>query len=146
MSETDQVAPEFVEEIPRELAQGRLYVSITYATAVHLCCCGCGHEVVTPLHPTRWALTWDGQTASLHPSVGSHGLPCRSHYVIERNRVHWAARWSKAQIEACRAREKLDAAAHFSRDQKERTDQLGDDSGRAASGILRSLSRMLRSR
>jgi hypothetical protein len=47
---------EFVEFIPDELKEGTIYVSIRFATAAHLCCCGCGNKVVTPLRPTDWTL------------------------------------------------------------------------------------------
>jgi hypothetical protein len=94
MRRIDHLEPEFVEEIPRTLELGRLYISIPYRTVTHLCCCGCGSEVVTSLHPRRWALTFDGETVSLSPSVGNWSLPCRSHYVITRNRVRWAESWS----------------------------------------------------
>lgn len=33
---------EFVENIPEQLEDGRIYVSMMHATAVHRCCCGCG--------------------------------------------------------------------------------------------------------
>jgi hypothetical protein len=110
----DKIEPEFVREIPRDLAPGKLYVSIVYSTATHLCCCGCGNEVVTPIHPTRWALTYDGETISLYPSVGSWNLQCQSHYVLETNRVRWARRWSKEQIDAGRACEQGEISAYFS--------------------------------
>lgn len=113
MRRIDHVEPKFVEEIPREPTPGKLYISITYATATHLCCCGCGREVVTPLHPTRWALTYDGETASLDPSVGSWSLPCQSHYVIRKNRILWAAQWSKDKIEAARQHDRRATAEYF---------------------------------
>ena len=56
---------EFVEFIPEHLPEGTIYVSIRFATASHKCCCGCGKEVVTPLSPTDWKLTFDGETISL---------------------------------------------------------------------------------
>jgi len=62
---------EFVEFVPRELRQGVLYVSIPYATVIHMCCCGCGQQVVTPLAPSQWTLSFDGKSISLHPSVGN---------------------------------------------------------------------------
>ena len=37
---------QFVEFIPKVLDEGVLYVSMTYATARHLCFCGCGMRVV----------------------------------------------------------------------------------------------------
>ena len=131
MSRMNRLDPEFVEEIPRELAPGTLYVSIVYATAVHLCCCGCGREVVTPLHPTRWALTYDGETVSLHPSVGSWGLPCKSHYVIRRSRVRWGAQFSEAEIEAVRRRDRHATKSYFSpsADSRDERGDSGDDKG-----------------
>ncbi|WP_397469451.1 DUF6527 family protein [Pseudonocardia charpentierae] len=59
-----------------------------YATAVHLCACGCGFKVVTPLGRGGWRLTFDG-AVSLHPSVGNGQSRCRSHYVVRRNVIDW---------------------------------------------------------
>jgi hypothetical protein len=86
VSRIHRIEPEFVEEIPRTLEPGKLYISIPYTTALHLCCCGCGIEVVTPLHPTRWSLSYDGETISLSPSVGNWNLACQSHYVVRKGR------------------------------------------------------------
>lgn len=108
MKRVAALKPEFVDVIPDTIDDGILYVSIKYATARHKCCCGCGNEVVTPLTPTDWSLTFDGETVSLNPSIGSWSLPCRSHYWIRRNRVQWAGRWSERKIRAARA---ADAAA-----------------------------------
>jgi hypothetical protein len=88
----------FVEFIPDELDTGVLYISTTYATVVHKCCCGCGNEVVTPLTPNDWQLTYDGETITLFPSIGNWSLPCRSHYWIKRNDVRWAESWSDEMI------------------------------------------------
>ncbi len=81
---------------------------------VHSCCCGCGLEVVTPLTPTDWRLTFDGEAISLWPSVGNWNLPCRSHYVIQGNRVIEAGPWNKAQIDAERRRDKAAKASYYS--------------------------------
>jgi hypothetical protein len=94
---------EFVEHIPQELREGTVYVCIRFATVAHKCCCGCGLEVVTPLSPTDWQLTFDGETISLAPSIGNWGFACRSHYWIRANRVKWAPQWSQHQIDAGRA-------------------------------------------
>lgn len=108
---------EFVKLMPRELAEGLLYVSMVYATTVHLCACGCRNKVVLPLSPAEWQLAFDGDTISLSPSIGNWGFPCRSHYWIRNNQVRWAGAWSQAQIESGRLR---DAAAlsnyHATRD------------------------------
>lgn len=111
MTRIDQLTPEFVECIPEHPAPGVLYVSRRYATAVHLCCCGCGSEVVTPLNPAKWRLNEGGGTVSLHPSVGNWSLPCQSHYWITGNRVRWAAPMAPDMIAAVKARDRRDAAA-----------------------------------
>jgi hypothetical protein len=103
--------PCFVDEIPRTLDHGTLYVSIEHATVTHLCACGCGSEVVTPLHPARWAIAYNGEAVSLWPSVGSHSLPCRSHYIVDTNRVVWCRVWSARQAELGRARDQRDIDA-----------------------------------
>ena len=90
---------EFVEFIPDEMQQETLYISIRFATASHLCCCGCGSKVVTPIRPTDWKLIFDGKTVSLHPSIGNWSFPCQSHYWIRNSRVEWTSRWSHAKIE-----------------------------------------------
>jgi Family of unknown function (DUF6527) len=107
------VAHEFVEHLPDELQQGRIYVSIPFATAAHKCCCGCGNEVVTPLSPTGWSLTFDGETVSLDPSIGNWSFPCQSHYWITRNKVNWARRWSQKEIERGRQRDRGAKQTYF---------------------------------
>ena len=92
----------FVECIPDSLNDGVLYVSITHTTAVHRCCCGCGREVVTPITPTDWSLNFDGETVSLHPSIGNWNFPCRSHYWIKHNRIEWAEDWSRSRVAAAK--------------------------------------------
>src|SRR5215469_12603868 len=99
------LAHEFVEFIPDELKELTLYISITYCTALHKCCCGCGREVVTPLSPTGWQLIFDGKTVSLYPSIGSWSLPCQSHYFIRKNKVVWDRKWSDHQVARGRKRE-----------------------------------------
>ncbi|ABD10270.1 hypothetical protein ThrDRAFT_01694 [Frankia casuarinae] len=104
MTRLDAVRHEFVECIPETLIQGVVYVSIAYATVAHSCCCGCGNVAYTPLAPGRWALTFDGRSISLDPSIGNWSFPCQSHYWIERNRVHWHAAWTAEKIQKGRAR------------------------------------------
>jgi Family of unknown function (DUF6527) len=113
MNSRETIRHEFVEFIPDALEEGALYVSIPYTTAAHLCACGCGHEVVTPLSPTDWQLIFDGETVSLKPSIGNWSFPCQSHYWIERNHIRWAPRWSREQIDAGREHDRLaKAVAH----------------------------------
>ena len=101
MTRMDTLTHEFVHFIPEDLAEGTLYVSIPFVTAIHLCCCGCGHEVVTPLDPDGWRLTFDGKSVSLHPSIGNWSLTCRSHYWITRNYVHWVPGWAESERRKC---------------------------------------------
>lgn len=108
-----QLEHRFVKGVPQDLELGVLYVSMEYGTVVHSCCCGCGHEVVTPLTPTDWRLTFDGETISLWPSVGNWNLPCRSHYVIKGNRVIEAGPWDKAKIESEQKRDKAAKAKFY---------------------------------
>ncbi|MCR9118429.1 MAG: DUF6527 family protein, partial [bacterium] len=93
-----QIKHEFVDAIPEAIEPGTLYVSVEFATAVHLCECGCGLEVVTPLSRTDWKLVYDGETVSLHPSIGNWSFPCRSHYWIRDGQVQWAGDMHNQQI------------------------------------------------
>lgn len=104
---------EFVDVIPSDPEDGVLYISITYRTAVHRCACGCGEKVVTPIRPARWHITFDGDTVSLRPSVGSWQLPCQSHYVITNNQVHWARRWTPEEIAAGREHDAEDVRRYY---------------------------------
>jgi Family of unknown function (DUF6527) len=107
-----EFAHEFVEFVPSQLEEGKLYVSVEYATAVHLCACGCGNKVVTPLSPAEWQLIYDGDSVSLHPSVGNWQFPCQSHYGVRRNQVRWAAQWSPRKIESGRQSDAADLARY----------------------------------
>lgn len=103
----------FVQHAPDVLEPAVLYVSVDYGTAVHACCCGCGEEVVTPFSPTDWKLTFDGETISLWPSIGSWNLACRSHYIIERGRVIDAGPWTDQRIAAARRGDRAAKAGYY---------------------------------
>ena len=94
-----------VQFMPKLLEAGVLYVSEKYHTAAHLCACGCGEKIRTPLGPAEWSVRNAPRGPSLWPSVGSWQRPCRSHYVIDNGAVHWADQWSDAQVQAGRAYE-----------------------------------------
>jgi hypothetical protein len=96
----------FVQYIPEQLGPGIIYISMEYATAAHLCCCGCGGQVITPFTPTDWKLTFDGETISLWPSIGNWNFPCRSHYIIRHNQVVTADPWSEKQVKGGRRRDR----------------------------------------
>lgn len=102
----------FIQSAPQTLEPGVLYVSIRHKSVLHLCACGCGHEVVTPLAPHRWRMSFNGETVSLEPSVGNSVLPCRSHYFITDNKVDWHRPMTDRAIEWARRRDgrAIDAA------------------------------------
>lgn len=85
---TRQFKLRFLDNIPDELEEGVLYISMKYHTTAHLCACGCGEKVVNPLNREYgWILTFDGQRVSLSPSIGNYQFPCCSHYYIKENEV-----------------------------------------------------------
>lgn len=112
MTPVQRISPEFVETFPTPMRAGVLYVSIPYRTTGHLCCCGCGEEVIAPLAPAQWAITFDGDTVSLNPSIGNWSLPCKSHYVIRRNEVLARRQFSQTEIAENRADDRA-ALAHY---------------------------------
>lgn len=113
MTRAQRIEYVLVDQIPRQMREATLYISLRFATAIHLCCCGCGTQITTPLRPTDWRLTFDGESVSLHPSVGNSGLACQSHYWIERCRVRWAPPLSRAEIDAARDADRDAKAAYF---------------------------------
>lgn len=104
---------ERVHFMPKGLEPGVLYLSEEFETAAHLCACGCGAKVRTPISPTEWAITEQFGGPSLWPSIGNWQLPCRSHYVIDSGEVNWAPAWSEAQVRSGRAGEQRRREAHF---------------------------------
>jgi Family of unknown function (DUF6527) len=91
-----------VQYMPKELNPGVLYVSEEFGAAAHLCACGCGAKIRTPLGPTEWALDETDSGPTLYPSVGNWQQGCQSHYWIKRGRVIWAKKWTPEQIAAGR--------------------------------------------
>ncbi len=118
MARLKQLNYSFVKSVPDRLEEGIVYVSMEYASAVHLCCCGCRSEIVTPLSPRDWKLTFDGESVSLHPSIGNWSFPCRSHYWIKSNRVRWAGDIPQKEIWEAREYER----SIHSRDAAEKQD------------------------
>src|SRR5690242_16502265 len=102
-----------VQYMPRELSSGILYVSPEYSVAGHLCACGCGNKVITPLGPTEWTFSERNGRPTLRPSIGNWQLPCQSHYVITDSRIHWAGKWSAAQVAAGRRAEERRRQAYY---------------------------------
>lgn len=103
---TEYYTPEFVETFPTPMLPEVFYISLEYHTCAHLCACGCGNEVITPLSPAQWSFTYDGRDISVCPSVGNWTLPCRSHYVIERGQVEWVRPYTDAEVARNRSRDR----------------------------------------
>jgi len=104
---------ERVHFMPKELRSGILYVSQEFGTAAHLCACGCGSKVRTPLDPTAWSVEETKKGPTLRPSVGNWQKPCRSHYLIIRGEVIWAEKWTPKQIAAGRRQEEARRESHY---------------------------------
>ncbi|MDK3075491.1 DUF6527 family protein [Sedimentitalea sp. JM2-8] len=108
-----KITHRFVEAIPENLEDGVLYLAMDYATAIHKCACGCGREVVTPLSPTDWKMSYDGVSISLAPSIGNWSFPCRSHYWIKHNDIRWAGDMSNEAISAGRDSDRRAKGRYF---------------------------------
>lgn len=100
-----RLTPQFVEHFPETLIPGELYLAMEFATAAHLCACGCGNKVITPFSPTDWQMSFDGETVSLKPSIGNWAFRCRSHYWVRSGRIEWAGDMSQEAINAGRKRD-----------------------------------------
>jgi hypothetical protein len=94
-----------VQYMPTEFEPGILYVAEEFGAAAHLCACGCGVVIRTPLDETEWSLEETEEGPSLDPSIGNWQEACQSHYWMQRGKVVWASKWTSGQIEAGRQRE-----------------------------------------
>jgi len=90
---------QYVQYMPKELKPGILYVSKEFETAAHLCACGCGAKIRTPLGPTEWFLKETAFGPTLYPSIGNWQQNCQSHYLITKGEIIWAGKWTQEQIE-----------------------------------------------
>ena len=86
------ITPIFVEEMPDKFEENKLYISESYGNcAIHLCFCGCTNKTVTPLGGGKyWDLVKekDGKV-SLIGSIGNFNFPCKSHYIITKNKANF---------------------------------------------------------
>ncbi|EPG6291769.1 DUF6527 family protein [Enterobacter cloacae] len=122
----DHITPIFVEFIPDDVEPGKLYISETYQTAIHKCCCGCGEEVVTPLSPVDWKIKKDIHGVSLHPSIGNWNYKCRSHYIISNNKVIWAGKFTPQQVLAVQRKDTNDKLMYIASKNKQRTNSTSE--------------------
>ena len=118
--------------MPKDLKPGVLYVSEQFGTAAHLCACGCGSKVRTPLGPTWWSMEETDDGPTLYPSVGNWQQACQSHYLITRGEVIWADLWTAEQIADGRRRE------------EERRREYYDALDRSRGGVLQKIWRWLK--
>jgi hypothetical protein len=101
-----------VQYMPTKLDPGILYVAEAFGAAAHLCACGCGTIVRTPLN--RWSLIETKDGPSLDPSIGNWQEACQSHYWILKGETKWAPKWSPEEIIEGRAREVARREAYYS--------------------------------
>jgi hypothetical protein len=99
--------------MPKVLEGGIVYFSEEYGTAAHLCACGCGAKIRTPIGPIGWSIEDGPRGVSLSPSVGNWQRPCRSHYWITEGEVVWSGQWTDKQVQAGREREAAQRAAYY---------------------------------
>lgn len=102
-----------VEFMPKQLEPGVLYVSEKYGAVAHLCACGCGAKIRTPLGVTEWSLNETANGPSLWPSVGNWQQACKSHYVIDGGEIIWCGTWTPEQIIAGRRAEEARRRAYY---------------------------------
>ncbi|MBI2373877.1 MAG: hypothetical protein HYV07_07760 [Deltaproteobacteria bacterium] len=105
---------QFVKYLPDSLEPGILYISVEYATAAHLCCCGCGEQVVTPFSPTDWKMTFDGESISLWPSIGNWKFACRSHYIIRSGKIIGVETWNEDRVESAVSADRAAKSRYYS--------------------------------
>lgn len=138
---TDRYRLERVTYLPERLEPGVLYLSKKYETASHMCACGCGTEVTTPLSPGFWRLTVIKGEASRYPSIGNWSLPCQSHYWITGGQVRWAAAWTPDQIADGRQRDHAERERLLHEPANMKRTRFRDRVVRAAKGVLGRLRR-----
>lgn len=102
-----------VDYMPGNLEVGIVYFSDRFETAAHLCPCGCGTKVVTPIGPTEWSIRESRLSFSMRPSIGNWQLPCKSHYWIIDGEVRWSGEWSTQEIQAGKRAEEERHLAYY---------------------------------
>lgn len=86
-----EIEPVFLDKIPQELEEGKLYISKMYGVAIHLCACGCLQKAITPLGDGEWNITENEDKVTLRPSIGNWTgeNPYHAHYLITNNKIEW---------------------------------------------------------
>ncbi len=112
-----KIEVEHVHFMPATLQPGVLYVSTEFRTAAHLCACGCGAKIRTPLGPTEWLLEESRNGPTLRPSIGNWQEACQSHYWIRNGEIRWSTQWTSEEIAAGRQMEHERRVLYFERSQ-----------------------------
>jgi hypothetical protein len=99
--------------MPKELRPGILYVAKEYSAAAHLCPCGCGSKIKTPLGPTEWSLKETSRGPTLYPSIGNWQQNCQSHYWIIDGKIKWSEKLTPEEIAAGRRYEEERRISYF---------------------------------
>jgi hypothetical protein len=102
----NKIKLQLVHYMPNDLQPGILYVSQEFNIAIHLCACGCGSKIKTPLGYTDWTLKIINNHPSLYPSIGNWQQSCQSHYFIRNGNIVWCKKWTQEQIDTGRQKEK----------------------------------------
>ena len=102
-----------VEYMPKRLEPGVLYVSEKFGAVAHLCACGCGEKIRTPLGPTEWTFMEKISGPSLRPSVGNWQKACKSHYIVDGGEIIWCDAWTAEQIMAGRRTEEVRRKTYY---------------------------------
>lgn len=89
-----ECTPELVEFIPEksDMKPNVIYISEQYKASCHLCLCGCGELIALNIDPvTGWIITTYGDPlkVTVSPSIGNYQLPCKSHYIITKNKANF---------------------------------------------------------
>jgi hypothetical protein len=104
-----------LNHLPIQLEADILYVSEEFEIAGHLCPCGCGSKIITPLGVNEWSLSvYDGKP-TLKPSIGNWQLPCQSHYWINGGEILWSYIWSEHEIKAGQLAEELQRKEYYAK-------------------------------
>lgn len=85
----NRIEPIFVNRIPSEIEEGKLYIALECNTIIHKCACGCGEIISTPIDENGWTLSYKDSKVSLSPSIGNWNYECKSHYFIKSNEIEW---------------------------------------------------------
>lgn len=114
-----------VHYMPNLLKPNVLYVSEEFGTAAHLCACGCGTKIRTPLGPSEWSLKVSKDGPTLYPSIGNWQQSCKSHYWIKRGEIIWSEKWTQEKINLGRSHEQARRRSFYTQtDQQDNRVQL----------------------